>query len=472
MLTSKPLPNTVAGAALRRDGDAAPAADGGQSLRLVFLWLLGGDFAFTFFEQIFGRFIPIFAADLHASNTLIGLMTGSIAGLANLFVLPVVSVRSDRHRGRLGRRIPFLLWATPCAVGSLVLVGFAPEIGRGLHALAGERATFTETNLTLGLLCAFVVSYHLWNMVLVNAYNWLIRDVVPSDVRGRFLSWFRVVGTTASFIFLWVIFPQLSAHRREVFVGIGVCYTAAFLLMCWKVKEPVHAPPPAAQPGVFRMYGSYFRECLALPLYRHYFFAYVLMVAAVASAGPFTTLFARQTIGLSMDDLGKVTACSTLVGALSLVPMGWACDRFKPIRVALVGIAGGGAAAVLALLFVHDRGAWWVYALLSAVPACAWSLGSSTLTMELFPAERFGQFAGGLNVFGYGGLVAGNYLMGVFMDRTGSRYELAFAWSAVLTILALVPMWRVLREWHHHGGPQHYVPPLPPGMAAGYVERS
>lgn len=232
MLTSKSIPNAAVSVMPREEGQAALAVNGDRALRLVFLWLLGGDFAFTFFEQTFGRFIPIFAADLHASNTLIGLMTGSIAGLANLFVLPVVSIRSDRHRGPLGRRIPFLLWATPCAVGSLVLVGFAPEIGRGLHGLAGARTGLTETDLTLTLLCAFVVSYHLWNMVLVNAYNWLVRDVVPSSVRGQFLSWFRVVGTTASFLFLWVIFPQLSAHRREVFVGIGFRYTAVFLLMC------------------------------------------------------------------------------------------------------------------------------------------------------------------------------------------------------------------------------------------------
>ena len=40
-------------------------------------WLLWGDFAFNFFESVFGRFLPIYLKDLQASNTLIGLMGGS-----------------------------------------------------------------------------------------------------------------------------------------------------------------------------------------------------------------------------------------------------------------------------------------------------------------------------------------------------------------------------------------------------------
>ncbi len=99
-----------------------------RQLTSLFLWLLGGDFAFTFFEQIFGRFLPIFAKDQGASDTLVGVMTGSIAGLVNLFFLPGISTRSDHHRGPLGGRIPFLLLSTPCTVASLLLVGFATEI--------------------------------------------------------------------------------------------------------------------------------------------------------------------------------------------------------------------------------------------------------------------------------------------------------------------------------------------------------
>src|SRR5260221_853426 len=84
----------------------------------LFVWLLWGDFCFTIFESVFGRFLPLYLKDLNASNTLIGAMTGSVGGLVNVLFLPTISMASDRRRSRFGRRIPFLFAATPGAVGS------------------------------------------------------------------------------------------------------------------------------------------------------------------------------------------------------------------------------------------------------------------------------------------------------------------------------------------------------------------
>ncbi len=63
-------------------------------------------------------------------------------------------------------------------------------------------------------------------------------------------------------------------------------------------------------------------------------------------------------------------------------------------------------------------------------------------------------------MFAYGGLVVGNYLLGAWMDRLGSRYEVAFLWSAG-TSAALVPLLLVYRGWRQHGGPNRYAAPLP-----------
>src|SRR5688500_15202989 len=72
---------------------------------VLFGWLLWGDFCFTIFESIFGKFLPLYMKDLQASNTMIGVMTGSIGGIVNVLFLPNISMASDRHRGRWGRRI-------------------------------------------------------------------------------------------------------------------------------------------------------------------------------------------------------------------------------------------------------------------------------------------------------------------------------------------------------------------------------
>ncbi len=465
------MPAEIAGAVspgLYQDKEGSPTYRVGTlvytrpQLTSLFLWLLGGDFAFTFFEQIFGRFIPLFAKELHGSDTLVGVMTGSIAGLVNLFFLPSISVHSDRLRGPWGRRIPFLLLATPCTVMSLLLVGFAPEIGRWTYGWFPPRGWVSGERLVLGLLCAFVVSYHFWNMVLNGAYGWLIRDVVPGAVVGRFLSWFRVVTTLSSFVFLWCVFPHVVVHRQQVFVVVGAVYALIFLLMCRRVREGAYPPPePAVRRNVVGSFVQYFRRCLSVPIYRQFFLVYVLVVAATTCVNPFVTLFARSRLGLEMGELGKIFAWGALTSALAYLPMGWVCDRFKPIYVALAGLAGMTLASLAAYFFVHDRTGWWVYTVVSAVPLCAWGLGWTALSIELLPAAEFAQFSGGMNVFGYGGLVVGNYLVGALMDRLGSRYEMAFVWSAAMSAGALVPLWQVRRGWRRYGGPDGYVAPSP-----------
>ncbi len=436
-----------------------------KGLLVLSLWLLWGDFAFTFFESIFVRFIPLYLKDLNASNSLIGIMTGSFAGLVNIFLLPNVSQWSDHHRGRWGRRIPFLYAATPLTVASLVGVGFAPEIAAWLHAVLPIHfvSGLSEEALVLTLLCVFVVSFHLFNMVLVNAYNWLLRDVVPQELMARFLSWFRIVGTVSTFVFLWFVFPHLMSHRKGVFLGVGLFYLVAFLLMCWKVKEGTYSPPPALEerPGVLQSFIRYFRECLSLPIYRNFFIVYVLAIVAMSCAGPFSVLFTRNTLGLDMEAMGKIFAWGAAVSALVYFPMGWLCDRLGSPRVTLWSLLGLTVSTVLAYFLIRNREDYLIYTVIASVPYVGWGLGSLAATMKLFPEEKFGQFSSGLNVFGCGALIFGNYLMGMFMDLVHSNYRMAFLWSATLFTLALYPMMLVLRDWKKHGGLHGYVPPLP-----------
>jgi len=435
-------------------------------LAVLFGWLLWGDFAFTFFEAIFSRFMPLYLKDLHASNTLIGVMTGSLAGLVNVFLLPGISLWSDRCRSRFGRRIPFLLVVSPVTVTALVLVGFAPEIGAWLHrcCIAPWELPVSSQTVVLTVLCLCVVIYHLFNMVLVNVFNWLLRDVVPQRVMARFLSSFRVVGTGATFAFLWVVFPHILDFRKAVCAGIGAFYLVAFMLMCLRVKEGAYAVPPVRAKGSWtflKSFGGYFRDCLALPIYRYFFVVYVLVVAATISATPFLTLFARESLHLSMEDVGRIFAWGALASALVFFPMGWLCDRFSAMRVTFVSLIGCAIASLIAFFLVHDRTDWLVYSILAIVPTVGWNLGSMAVSMSLFPKAEFGQFSAGLNVFGYGGIILGNYLVGRYLDWTGSDYRLVFVWSTVFFGLALVPMAAVYRLWIWHGGPDHYVAPLP-----------
>lgn len=439
-----------------------------RSLVVLFGWLLWGDFAFNFFEQVFGRFMPLYLDDLKASNTLIGITTGSIAGMVNILFLPNISQWCDRLRTRWGRRIPMLLVMAPLTTLSLLGVGYAPEIGTWLHdhVTAGLVPWLSSTTLLLSLLCIFSVAFHFFNMALVNAYNWLLRDVVPQVIMARFLSWFRIVGNVAGVLFLWYVFPTMISHRKETFLTVAVFYIFAFTMMCWKVKEGDYpAPEPHVEgSNLLTRFGAYFRDCLALPIYRNFFIAYVLVVVGTNSAGSFITLYTRNTLHLTMDEMGHYGAYTIVFSSLLLIPAGWLCDKLSPIKIVLFSLIVITLTPLCAYLFVDNKAAWLGYSLLSQIPAVGWGLGSVALSMTLFPDRVFGQFSAGMNVFGCGGMIFGNYLAGVFMDATHGNFRFIFLWSVLFYAIAIIPMYLVYRDWKKFGGQKKYIAPVPVHM--------
>ncbi|MES2309512.1 MAG: MFS transporter [Verrucomicrobiota bacterium] len=416
----------------------------------LFLWLLGGDFAFIFFETIFSQFIPLYLKELNASNVLIGVAMGSVAGFANIFFLPRISRWSDRYRSRWGRRIPFLFIAAPITSGLLIFIGFVPEVGGWLfsHFFQIFFPTLTKGEVVLGLLSLSIIFYHFFNMILVNAFNWLVRDVVPQFTIARFMSWFKVVGTVSSCLFLWYVFPHVLVYRKEVCLAVGLTYLSIFMVMCFRVKEGEYPPPSleSENPGIFRSFVTYFRECLKVPKHRHFFIAYTLVTAATSCATPFLLLFAKETLKLDMTILGRAGTFGGIAALVCYMGMGWLCDKVNPINVMRAGLLGTATMMMGGYFMLHDQKSWIIFSVLNTIPTVAWALGSIAVGIRLFPKEKFGQFSSGLSVFGFGGLVFFNFLMGKWMDVSGDHYRYVFIWSFVLFSLALIFMGRVYEE--------------------------
>ena len=260
---------------------------------------------------------------------------------------------------------------------------------------------------------------------------------------------------------MWWVFPHLISYRKPVFVSVGLAYTVIFLLMCWRVKEGEYPPPTAtAHPSVLKSFLRYFRDCLSIPMYRDFFIVWVLVAVGMNCAGAFGTLFVWKTLGISMEDLGHVSAWLTLANMVAYLPMGWLCDKFHPLRIAISGLVVYVLFWAAAYWLVQDRTTWLVFSILGMLPGTMWGLGSYVLSMEIFPSEKFGQFSAGLNVFGCGALIIGNYLIGAFMDWNGNNYRLVYVWNIVFCVLAIAAMIPVYRGWRKHGGPDQYVPPL------------
>src|SRR5438270_9861010 len=78
-----------------------------RGLSKVFFWMLWGDFCLMLMDAGPGNYLPTLLLDAQgASGATIGLVKGTIVQAMTLLLVAPISTWSDRHRGRLGRRMP------------------------------------------------------------------------------------------------------------------------------------------------------------------------------------------------------------------------------------------------------------------------------------------------------------------------------------------------------------------------------
>src|SRR5438552_6010930 len=102
------------------------------ALSLLFFWLLWGDFTLAFKDRAAVPTLNVLLRDHYSSAFFSGAMQSGIPPLIAIFFIPILSYRSDRHRGPRGRRIPFLLVPTIFAALGTVALGYSPSMGSAL----------------------------------------------------------------------------------------------------------------------------------------------------------------------------------------------------------------------------------------------------------------------------------------------------------------------------------------------------
>lgn len=449
----------------------------------LFAWLLWGDFVFTLMETVWPSVLPLKLHALAASDDTISLLVTTIPAAMNFVLNPLISTISDRHRGRYGRRIPFLLLAAPFVAVFLILTGFSKQLGAGLHQmLEGSRPGWlSEGEVIIGLICVLVVCFRFFELFINTVYWYLFNDVVPAVLLGRFLSLFRVVGGVAGALFNFFVYKYANSHSAEIFIGAGILYGAAFTLMCFNVKEGEYPPPepiPPRQPWIISLKG-FFQECFS---HRIFILLYLSGAAWVfaGSAGPFQVFFATS-IGLDLGQIGDINGWSILASLILAVPAGYLVDRFHPIRIMLVAKLGLWITAPLGLVFFFghfDSGtSYWIYLAFSVINiplSAAYVAAILPMCMRTLPRDRFGQFCSANAMTIALGMMAGGFVVGKFLgflkaslNGSDHYYQLLPIWPTVFYTISIILTYALFREWKKLGGDSSYVPPVADAFARG-----
>ena len=99
------------------------------------------------FWQMYDNIIPLILTNtFHLNETVSGAIMAADNVLA-LFLLPFFGALSDRTSTKIGRRMPFILGGTACAV---VLMNLLPIFDNG-YAATGERGKLVLFVVALGL---------------------------------------------------------------------------------------------------------------------------------------------------------------------------------------------------------------------------------------------------------------------------------------------------------------------------------
>ncbi|RQW79003.1 MAG: MFS transporter, partial [Methylococcus sp.] len=301
----------------------------------LFIWLLWGDFCFSLMEVVWNSIIPLKIKELQAPNWAIGVIMVSIPQILNALLNPVISTASDRYRSRWGRRRPFMLVATPFISAILCLIGFSPNIGEWLHeGFLGNLTGWSIGAVTVAVIAVLIFMFRIAELFVGTVFFYLFNDVVPLHFMARFLALFRVVGTGAGALYSYYIFPHALEHMRLIFIGAGILYFIGFVTMCLMVKEGDYPPPLASarqNKGFFQAIKTYFKECLhqklLVLLYLH------LMLWTMASACSVFTVFMNLSLGLTLQNIGTMTAAVSVATTLLIYPAGILADRFHPMRL-------------------------------------------------------------------------------------------------------------------------------------------
>lgn len=212
-----------------------------SGLFALFGWLLWGDFVFTLMEALMPSLLPILLKANQAT--------------------------------------------TPLIVIFLALVPFAPDIAQWLVARgAGDFLSVGGVAPVIIVFGVLVGGFQIFNMFISSVYYYLIPDVVPGEVIGRFYGLFRICGAAAGIVFNYFIFGLAESHMREIFVTIAVVYGLCILLMCWRVKEGEYPPIVNAKSrSWWSGIATYAKECFGRRYWWWVFLTYGCFVWAGAS---------------------------------------------------------------------------------------------------------------------------------------------------------------------------------------------
>ena len=404
--------------------------------------------------------VQIMLRKFDASDFLTGLFLLALPAAIGVVLGPIISYRSDRHRGRWGRRIPYLLITSPIATLAMYGLAYSPTIGTWLHGRMGWAPD--QQNFTIIMVLGLAWTVFEFATIAANAvFGGLVNDVVPRELIGRFYGMFRAVLLMTGMFFNYFLIGHVKEYFLPILIGIGTIYGGGMIVMCLMVKEGEYPPPEPdkeGRHGFIAALKSYCRDCFSKPYYLWVFAALALAQLAFTPVNLYS-VYAAESFGLSMKTYGRYITATYACSLILSYPLGWMADRFHALRLAIGTLAAYAVVMGVGFFTATDSTSFGMLFLVHGVLSGCYFTGAASLGQMLFPKMKFAQFASASGVLlSFGGILLGPS-SGKLLDWLGHDYHYTFAMGSLIGLVALVVNLVVYRRFMAMGGPKGYVAP-------------
>ena len=404
------------------------------------------------FWQMYDNIIPlILTRTFHMNETISGLIMAADNILA-LFLLPFFGSLSDRTNTKIGKRMPFILFGTGCA---MILMNLLPLIENSYYAAPSTAKTVSFV-IVLGLLLIAMGTYRSPAVALMP-------DVTPKPLRSKGNAIINLMGAVGGILYLGITSVLYSQSRLEAIEAAGgrVNYQPLFMIVSaimfvsigvlfLTIKEPkLTAENQALEAGHpewnLAIEDSAGHEVLPAPVKRSLGFLLASIALWFIGYNGVTTWFTTYVSEVMGQGLGGASTCLLIATAgaiVSYIPVGQIASKIGRKKTILGGVI------LLAVCFALGYVLTTAYQSINlimfvvfALVGLAWAainVNSLPMVVEMCRDSDIGKFTGYYYTASMAAQVVTPVVAGTLMRHID--YRVLFPYAAFFVALSGVTM--------------------------------
>ena len=404
------------------------------------------------FWQMHDNVIPlILTKTFHMNETYSGVIMAADNILA-LFLLPFFGSLSDRTSTKLGKRMPFILFGTGCAV---ILMNLLPLLDNS-YAAEPSPLKLASFVIVLALLLIAMGTYRSPAVALMP-------DVTPKPLRSRANAIINLMGAVGGVFYLAfaaVLYPNSKVKALEeagkhvdyqplflivsavMFLAVGILFLTIRERKLTEENQALEAQHPEWNLAVDDGSGN---EALPKPVKRSLAFLLASIALWFIGYNGVTTWFSTYVDVVMGQGLGGASQClliATVGAVVSYIPIGALAakiGRKRTIQTGIVLLAACFAMGyVLTTMYTTITPVMFVVFALVGFAWAAINVNSLPMVVEMCKGSDIGKFTGYYYTASMAAQVITPVLAGTLMRQID--YRVLFPYAALFVALSFVTM--------------------------------